>query len=546
MEPITALAKAPSRKVFAPYFKGRWQNAQNIINDSVYINLIPPGYKTYYQAFIQQWEQWSRGFVPALHKQDFFSTGMGYTVCDVMTRQLMSGGYRLHSNDPKTKAFIEQWHKDDLNNIFNKMFFFANSVGNAILILTPVDGELYASVLPTNRVVFQIGRTGRITQAMLLNRFIAGNSVYYTREIRIEHNGVPYYKVDIAEGTLATSPTWNGVSMSTVPPHIESQWKYCYGSIKPATWYRMPERMRGIGCYNVKNKSVAVAIADLPGYSDSTLHTALDVLYSIDYNYTMAQMDQYVGKSTVLIPKQMQSRMVMGTPGTLTQGMTFREALDVQSPELDKTFYTEVTDGNLDGKTIQPTFIQPNLRGQERKLIRDADLELLASKVGLNASTLASHLAGSTGAKTDDEINAENSTDEKTIGNKRALASTAINAMLSDVAYFYGYNEDVDIQWGRATANSLRENEQLMAEYQNGTLSLEDYLRKRWSDLSEEDIIKKAEELKRIEKEKQEPIFDDKDYFGGEVNDESGEQTSQSTGNSDRGSGNRDTEDSQK
>lgn len=546
MEPTTALAKAPSRKVFAPYFKGRWQNAQNIINDSVYINLIPPGYKTYYQAFIQQWEQWSRGFVPALHKQDFFSTGMGYTVCDVMTRQLMSGGYRLHSNDPKTKAFIEQWHKDDLNNIFNKMFFFANSVGNAILILTPVDGELYASVLPTNRVVFQIGRTGRITQAMLLNRFIAGNSVYYTREIRIEHNGVPYYKVDIAEGTLATSPTWNGVSMPTVPPHIESQWKYCYGSIKPATWYRMPERMRGIGCYNVKNKSVAVAIADLPGYSDSTLHTALDVLYSIDYNYTMAQMDQYVGKSTVLIPKQMQSRMVMGTPGTLTQGMTFREALDVQSPELDKTFYTEVTDGNLDGKTIQPTFIQPNLRGQERKLIRDADLELLASKVGLNASTLASHLAGSTGAKTDDEINAENSTDEKTIGNKRALASTAINAMLSDVAYFYGYNEDVDIQWGRATANSLRENEQLMTEYQNGTLSLEDYLRKRWSDLSEEDIIKKAEELKRIEKEKQEPIFDDKDYFGGEVNDESGEQTSQSTGNSDRGSGNRDTEDSQK
>lgn len=50
----TALINAPSRKIFAPLFKARWQNCQNIVNDSVYIDLIPAGYKTYYQAFISR------------------------------------------------------------------------------------------------------------------------------------------------------------------------------------------------------------------------------------------------------------------------------------------------------------------------------------------------------------------------------------------------------------------------------------------------------------------------------------------------------------
>lgn len=535
MNYTTAVCNAPSRKVFAPYFKARWQNAQNIINDSAYINLIPSAYKSYYQAFIQQWGYWAKGFVPMLHQQDFFSTGMGYTVCDIMTRQLMSGGYRLHSNNQETKAFIDEWEKEELNNIFNSMFFFANAVGNAMLVLNPVNDDLYPAVYPSNRTVFEIGRRGEITRALILNRFVAGEDAYYVRELRAMHKGKAYRKVQLAHGTLVTSPSWSGDCIPNVPICIQSQWEYNYGNIKPNEWYRMPERLRGIGCYNVKNKSVAVAIADLPGYSDSTLHTALDILYSIDYNYTQAQLDQYIGKSTVLIPKQMSStKIVAGQKGTLTEGMTFKETLEIQRPELDKNFYTELQDGNLDGKPIQPTFLQPDLRAEPHKYIRDADLEILASKVGLSASTLASHLAVGSGAKTDDEIYSENSTDEKTIGNKRALASTAINAMLRDVAYYYGYEDDVEIQFGRASHNSFRENEQLLVEYQAGVLSLRDYLRKRWEDLSEDDIEKKAQELEAKEKEKQqqeqaqfEPFINDKDYYN-----EDSEQTVELSSNS--------------
>lgn len=499
----TALTNAPSRRIFAPMFKARWQNMQNIVNDSAFIDMIPAGYKTYYMAYIREWQQWASGFVLNLHSQDFFSTGMGYTVCDIFTKECMSGGFRIHSDDGLTNAFMEQWNADELNNVFNRMFFYSNSVGNAILVLTPADGQLYASVYPVNRVVFQIGRSGKITQIMLLNRFVAGDSVYYARDIRVMMKGVPYYKVELAKGTLVTAPTWQTEGEKKVPDEVRAQWEYCYGGIRPGVWYRMPERMRNIGCYNVRNKSVAVALQDLPGYSDSTLHTALDVLYSIDYNYTQGQVDQYLGKSRTLIPKQMGgSAVYVNQPGTLADGMTFREAVDIRTAPLEDIFYTQLPDTNLNGEIIKPTFIQPDLRGEAHRYIRDADLELLASKVGLSSSTLANHLAyNSSGTKTDDEVSSENSTTEKSVSNKRELANTAINAMLSDVAYFYGYSGEVGIQWGRAAANSARENQELLEDYRAGTLPLRDYLRKRWPDLGEEEVENMASEIEQRDRE---------------------------------------------
>lgn len=513
-----ALKGGDARTAFAPLFRARWQNMQNIVNNSAFLSLIPSGYKTYYQAFIRQWLDWAQGFVPQLHRSDFFSTGMGYTVCDIFAKECMSGGYRFVSTDPKVKEFIEQWDNDELTTVFNGMFFNSNAGGNAILCLTPVDGQLYPSQYPVDRVVFQIGRRGQITRAMLLNRFVAGETVYYVRELRVMLRGKPYYRVDIAPGDLVTAPTWSTGALPAVPPKVFEQWAYCYGSIKPAVWYEMPKRLRSLGLYNVKNKSVAVALKDMPGYSDSTLHTALDVLYSIDYNYTQGQVDQYLGKGRVLIPKPLQ-KVTVNQPGTLVDGRTFYEALDDSEPQLNDIFLTEIRENNLNGDVIKPTFVQPDLRGDAHKYIRDADLELLASKVGLSSSTLANHLNYNS-SKTATEVVSEQDTTEKSVNNKRALANVAINNMLNDVAYFYGLeSSEVNIEWGRAGANTARENEELLNDYQAGVLPLRVYLRKRWTDLSEEEIEDLAQQIETEQKNKNSlggALFNDKDYYGEE------------------------------
>lgn len=510
MNYTTALTSGPARKIFAPMFKARWQNMQNIVVDSVYIDRVPAAYKTYYIAFIQQWLQWSRGFVPQLHQKDFFSTGIGYSICDLLTKMCMSGGYRIECANDDTQKIMEKWQKDDLINVLNEMFFETNAGGNSLIVLTPVNNELYPFVVPINRATFQIGRTGDVTSARILNRFIAGDTAFYAEEIRGISNGKAYWIVKLANASPLLSPSWGENWLDKVPDSISEQWRYCYGDIKPGKLYILPKGMRGIGVYNVRNKSRASAFSDMPGYSDSSLHTCLDILYSIDFNYTQGQVDQYMGKSRCLVPKNMGGKIVHGTMGTLTEGMSFKSAMEYETPPMDEEFYTQIGDQTVDGKPIQPLFIQPDLRGEARRFIRDADIEMLAGKIGISASTLAAHLAGG-GTKTDDQIISEGSIEEKTIGNKRDLANRAINAMLSDVAHFYGLDDDVSIQWGRSTANSARENEELLKDYQAGTLPLRDYLKKRWPSMTEEEVERMAVELEAKEKERQ--TFD----FGGDM-----------------------------
>lgn len=497
-----ACVAGAARKMFAPMFRARWQNMQNIVNDSSFLSLVPDGYKTYYNAYIRQWIAWAQGFVPQLHRFDFFSTGMGYTVCEIFTKECMAGGYRFNSANAVAKEFISAWDSDELSDIFNQMYFFANAGGNAILALTPVNGDIYPSVYPIDRVTFQIGRRGKITKATIYNRFIAGETCYYARERRAVMDGKNYYRVDLAKGTLVLSPTFSTDGLREIPREIRAQWDDCYGNIRPSVWYRLPSKMRSLGLYNVKNKAVAVALKDLPGYSDSTLHTALDVLYSIDYNYTQSQVDQYMGKSRALIPKQMQKVQVR-QPGTLTDGMEFNQAIDYVPPPLDDDFFTQVPDNNLNGDLMKPQFIQPDLRGEVHKLIRDADLELLASKVGLSPGDIATHL-GEKSHITATQVEVEQDTTETSVNNKRALASVAINDMLADVLHFYGIDGEVTIEWGRAAVNSAQENEELLRDYQAGTLPLRVYLRKRWLDLSEEEVEQMAQDIERERNEQSE------------------------------------------
>ena len=513
----TAVINAPSRKLFRPMFRARWQNMQNIVNDSAFIEMIPEPYLSYYIAYIEQCIQWSRGFVPMLHRSDFFSTGMGYTVCEIFTRECMSGGYRLESVNEELKQFMEKWaQSDDFDADLTQMFWNTNSGGNSLLVLTPVKDNVYASAYPINRCFFQIGRRGNVTQATLLNRFVAGEDTYYARESRVYLNGVPYYRVRLGKGTLVVSPTWNSASEKEVPPKIEAQWEYVYGDIKPDVWYKLP--LQSLGVYNVRNKPLAVALADIPGYSDSTLYTALDILYSIDYNYTQAQVDMYMGKSRALIPKQMAAGTVY-TRNEVAEGLSYTEAIS-QVP-LDDQFYTQVMANGIDGKPIQPTLLQPDLRGEVHKYIRDSDLELLASKVGLSSSTLANHLTYNT-SKTATEVRSEQDTTESSVNIKRRLANYGINALLNDVAAFYNFTDKVEIVWGRAGVNTATENEELLEDYRAGTLPLREYLKRRWSDLNEDEVDKWVADIETEQKKNAfgQTLFDDKDYYG--ESDESG------------------------
>ncbi len=494
----TACVNLSSRRVFKPYFNARWQNMQNFVNDSVFFSQIPARWLNYYNTYVRQWLEWSRGFVPQLHRQDFFSTGMGYTICDIFTRECMSGGWRVDCKDDTAAAFLEEWGNQRLANLLHRMFFFANAGGNALIVLTPVNGDIFPSVLPADRFIFDIGRTGKITFALLYNRFSSDKDAFYAMETRMTVDGKSYYKVELQKGDmLVLNPNFQQCKgMPTVPDEAKAQWEYNYGDIEPSKWYELPQAI-GIGLYNVQNKAVAVSVADIDGYADSTLHTALDVLYSIDFNYTQQQLDMYWGKTRVLLPKQMQPRDVknIGGKNFIPHESRTIESFEGTSP-LESDYYDKVVDYNaVDGKPMQPEFIQPDLRGETHKYIRDADLELLASKVGLSSATLANHLTYNN-PKTATQVVAEEDTTAVSVNTKRNLAGIAINALLKDVCAFYGFKgEDAHIVWNKYGVNSPQENQELLAEYTAGLLPKREFVKRRYPDLTDKQVDEWLAEL---------------------------------------------------
>ena len=177
----SAAPRSNAFKVFAPYFKARWQNMQNIVTDNVFFSQMPWQWQAYQKAYVQQWAEWSRGFVLQLHRRDMFSVGLGYTICEILTKECMKGGFRFDGKAPAAVKFANDWKTAvDLEEGAAKGFMNANRVGNNILRLNPVIGSGQKESYPTEHGVdscfFEIDRKGEIVRAIFLD-YLAADTI---------------------------------------------------------------------------------------------------------------------------------------------------------------------------------------------------------------------------------------------------------------------------------------------------------------------------------------------------------------------------------
>lgn len=500
-----APAKNPLRTVFRSYFRARYQNFQNIISNADFYSEMPSAWVAYQNAYVRQWDEWASGFVPSLHRGNFFSTGMGKTVIDILTRECMKGGFRFDGiNDGDTKFLTEWAEKTQFADIIEVGFHNANRLGNNILRLNIVrgKGEAYCTSHPVNRTYFEVNRRDEVVKARFIDMLANGTTdgkMFYTEEDRIAYNGKSFYRISVYvyDGT-ATCSAWSEChDLSKLAPDVLSHFIDLYGNIELGTWYELP--FKSLGCYNWKNTSASSAISQMTGFADSSLHTALDILYSIDYNYSMGQLDQYFGRTRVVMPKAMTSQ----TRQVVHNGVDIGEALmQIADAPLEDDVYSEAPSGDgIVDKPMQPLFIQPDLRGEARKYIRDSDLELLASKVGLSSSTLANHLNYNK-SKTATEVDSEKDTTDITVETKRRLANRAIDALLKDLCAFYGLKNDVDITWNLSGKGNK---EDILMEYKNGLMPLKQCIKRLHPELTEAEVDEWVAQLKE---DKQAPPYD--------------------------------------
>ena len=152
---------------------------------------------------------------------------------------------------------------------------------------------------------------------------------------------------------------------------------------------------------------------------------------------------------------------------------------------------------NTEGQPF--SFVQPQIRAEELKSLRNTLLENIATAIGISPSSFAPYLQDSSN-RTAREVSAEESATTLFVENKRESLVSALNEMLETVLRYYGKTDKVVVSFSRAgQSNYTLLVENAVKIFQAGGSSLEKFVRTVNPDLDESQI---AEEIAKIKEEK--------------------------------------------
>ncbi len=527
------------------------QEYYNWVNNTAFYNTMPPYLKPFYWK-VQNWERWINGLVPGFHdlNKGVIPTHFAKAIVDKVSALIYGGGITLSNAGAddddnvanETLKFAGEWkNKVKLCSIVQNAIKYASGLGTTCFKLNAdAEKDLWLEAIPMNRAKYDFDHNGQIIGAKFyMAVFERGTSnkgyvygLYEHRYYATDDKGkkAPYcdyrmYRI-YASTNNQQAPTETYIKWEELEHWAREQLKSCYASIRLDKPIRLPFTNLGLFAYKWTE-----CVSSMPHlrYGDSVLEGLSKYLCEYDILSSILDTEMYTGRGRVIA-----SSPVKNSNNRTT---TFNSGLD--------SFITYVESMNTEGQPFN--FVQPQIRAEELKSIRNTLLENVATAIGISPSSFAPYLQDSSN-RTAREVSAEESATTLFVENKRESLVSALNDMLDTVMKYYGKTDKVVVSFSKAgQSNYTLLVDNATKIYQAGGSSLEKFVRTVNPDLDEAQI---AEEVKKIreEQQQQEPMFNDRDYFNEDDNDgaiENSEQTIEPTSYSHRGNGNANTQDSQ-
>ena len=522
------------------------QEYYNWVNNTSFYATMPPYLKPFYWK-VQNWERWINGLVPAFHdlSKGIIPTHFAKAIVDKVAGLVYGGGLTLANagKDDKTVEnetlqVIGEWkNKVNLCSVVQNAIKYAAGLGTTCFKLNAgAHKDLWLEAIPMNRAKYDFDHNGKIVGAeFYMTVFERGTSqngyvygLYEHRYYGVDKEGKTVPLCDYRMYRIMTNtnnqqaPSKTYIKWEDLEYWVRKQLKDCFASIKLDTPIRLPFTNLGLFTYKWTER-----VSSMPHlrYGDSVLEGLSKYLCEYDILSAIFDTEMYTGRG----------RVVASSPVKNSNGRTsnFNAGLD--------SFITYVESMNTEGQPF--SFVQPQIRAEELKSMRNTLLENIATAIGISPSSFAPYLQDSSN-RTAREVSAEESATTLFVENKRESLVSALNEMLDTVRLYFGKPDKVVVSFSRAgQSNYTLLVENAVKIYQAGGSSLEKFVRTVNPDLDEAQI---AEEIEKIKAEQQsnEPLFNDKDYLNEDVNDNI-EQTLEQTGDSDRGNGNENTPNSQ-
>ena len=515
---------------FAPvnsYIGSYMQSLYGWSNSSIFYASVAGNMQPFYRM-VENWEQWCTGVVPMFH--DFASgvvpTLLAQTVVRKCADLIYGGGCMFEKAGASRSQESKQENKDALAYIsnefvpgsrFKKMLldglYMMCEHGTSLIKLNEGAGGLWTESVPLSRFYVSMNAKGDPDAVSIYLRPYEvskggpgsndGQFILVEERFWATVNGVrrpcQSYRVYKSGMMVNQFSSESGVSVpwEQLPRRVREAIKSSYGKIVIGKVVPIP--FRDLGVYLLR---FTPSVSKMPWLKmgDSAISRCIEDLCKYDILSAQILTEMYVSRARVVADKEVKN--------PAARGFSANTGID------SYIFTSRETYSSTDKSPI--TVMQPDIRAEQLKGLRNIILENIATSIGISPSSFAPYLQDNSN-RTAREVSAEESATALFVENKRDLISEPINSMIKTVLLSKGYTDDVVVQFSKAgQTNYTLLVENVSRAKSSGIMSLERSVSMINPELDHSQVM---EEVMRIQEEEQKkqslgmPEFD----FGGAV-----------------------------
>ncbi len=458
------------------------------IEDEIYLIMFEPyERRAIYNNLLAN--QWAMGFVPMIHYQSLNSK-----TCPVIANILIS---KIVGN-----ISIEGENDEDVSNVKDAIIDFSNSImkmesdvlarGEAVVSTNLVEedsgNKMTIDVYPLGRYIIKREVNGEIYEAFLFKNMFEGEDSY-SSFLFLEHrfykmrDGVktPYVEYNVVKniwgsqiGLLKKEVKRYKLEVDNIPSKIKEQ----IGDIE----INKPKAINSLGVYRFKNTAVN-KLARYTDIGESQFINATGFMMALENSMTYQEIDKYIGRGRVLLPRYNQ----------VNNGLLKRNKVT----QLDYSFMTPFQDetNNIDKKAPIDK-VQFDLRADQWKLSLEEAEAKVCIRCGLSILDFDPTLIGGA-QRTATEVDYLSDITANTVKEKRALLKDELNKMLNDIATELGFTETrlFVVFDPSSIINKVQNQSLVMQQYQAGLISLKTAIKSIHTDWSEVEVDAEIERI---------------------------------------------------
>jgi hypothetical protein len=412
------------------------------INEAFY-QMAPYYYKPYYQNILRPQLQLYDGWLPMFHRVDEGLTPrrMLQRLNEKIVNKILPKSIDYSASDDKEMTYkqISDWAKHI--NFYQKAHrgcALAGAGGSSLITInhTPLAKFKYdLSMYRIDSFFVDVDSYGKVTKARIwVDSYSAtvsaqngGRKIYSLMEERFfDGDGKSWvmYKVYVRDGLINTNnktTTPQSINFDKLEPEVRNWVISNFGmlSTKPVP---LPNPNH-LDCWLIHNTDGHPMFPDLP-FGESIGSILFNEALTFDILGMTGNVELYLGKSKVMLPKSMINPNMPNIGGNMRR--------------IEYQYYDAKTMGDY-----EPKHIQPNIRSNELKGMRDMLFEDVSFLYGLSPGTVAYFLTGSnkSTARTILEIETSNQDTADFVENKRALIKPVFDEILTQISLRMGGGE---------------------------------------------------------------------------------------------------------